>query len=69
MVLNHPTKKDITFTLAMWKHVTILIDEIDQAAQKPWAEDPETQQKRWHLGTNVSLSVNPAYSVVDIRQF
>lgn len=66
---SHPTKKGITFTLARWKQFTYLIDEIDQAATKLWADDPNLEVKKWHLGGNVFVTVNPEYSVVDIRHF
>lgn len=69
VVPSHRTKKGITFTLARWKHFTHLIDEIDQAATKLWADDPELEMKKWHLGGNVFVTVNPEYSVVDIRNF
>lgn len=69
VVSSHPTKKGITFTLARWKQFTHLIDEIDQAATKLWADDPELEMKKWHLGGNVFVTVNPEYSVVDIRHF
>lgn len=32
-------------------------------------EDPELVEKKWHLGGNVFVTVNPAYSVVDIHHF
>lgn len=66
---NHPTKKGITFTLARLKQFTNVIDEIDQAAKKLWTEDPELEEKKWHLGGNVIETVNPAYSGVNIRHF
>lgn len=69
VVPSHRTQKGITFTLARWKHFTHLIDEIDQAATKLWADDPELEMKKWHLGGNVFVTVNPEYSVVDIRHF
>lgn len=66
---NHPTKKGITFTLARLKQFTNVIDEIDQAAKKLWTEDPELEEKKWHMGGNVIETVNPAYSEVNIRHF
>lgn len=66
---NHPTKKGITFTLARLKQFTNVIDEIDQAAKKLWTEDPELEEKKWHLDGNVIETVNPAYSGVNIRHF
>uniref|UniRef100_A0A8W8MH36 Uncharacterized protein n=1 Tax=Magallana gigas TaxID=29159 RepID=A0A8W8MH36_MAGGI len=44
-------------------------DEIDQAAKKLWTEDPELEEKKWHMDGNVIETVNPAYSGVNIRHF
>lgn len=66
---NHPAKKGITFILARLKQFTNVIDEVDQAAKKLWTEDPELEEKKWHLGGNIIETVNPAYSGVNIRHF
>lgn len=69
VALNHSTRKGINLTLTRWKQFTNVIDEIDQAAKILLAEDPELEEKMCHLGGNVFVTVNPAYSVVDIRHF
>lgn len=34
-----------------------------------WTEDPELEEKKWHMGGNVIETVNPAISGVNIRHF
>lgn len=61
-------QQEMTLTLQMWKLLSGMDDDINDAVNA-LKERREFPQLRRHLGGNVFVSVTPGFFCIDLRQF